>query len=363
MAEHLKQPRSLISSLFTVAILLGAAIVLSPFLLAILWAGIIAIAFWPLHTQMRSSLPGRPNLAAFASTLIVAFLLVGPMIALIVIMVQEVIGLAALLREADQTGLAMPQWLADLPLIGGMIAQAWEDYLAEPDQLSGLVREAMTQHLGDLQGTASAILLDMLGRIATLFFALWVLFFFYRDGSAIRVRLNRIGTDWLGQRWRPYVAHLPPAMRAAVNGLVIVAFAEAVVLSILFYACGVYAPVLLGTLTAVLAFIPMAAPAVLAIVGGILFVTDNVAAAVVLMSVGGIVVMLADYLVRPLLIQGATHLPFLVVLFGVFGGLITMGIVGLIIGPVLLVLLVVFFDEASHPAEGITLEETRIKTE
>jgi len=61
-----------------------------------------------------------------------------------------------------------------------------------------------------------------------------------------------------------------------------------------------------------------------------------------------LVVLIADYLVRPLLIQGGTHLPFLAVLFGVFGGVITMGIVGLIIGPVLLVLLVVFFDEASH---------------
>jgi predicted PurR-regulated permease PerM len=80
----------------------------------------------------------------------------------------------------------------------------------------------------------------------------------------------------------------------------------------------------------------------------ILFLSGNGADAVVLITVGMLVVLIADYLVRPLLIQGGTHLPFLAVLFGVFGGVITMGIVGLIIGPVLLVLLVVFFDEASH---------------
>ncbi|MDX1668230.1 MAG: AI-2E family transporter, partial [Limnobacter sp.] len=215
---------------------------------------------------------------------------------------------------------------------------------------SALLRDVLTQRLGFVQGTASAVFLELLGRVATLFFSLWVLFFFYRDGSSISIRMNKIGSDWLGPRWKPYVAQMPPALRAAVNGLVIVSFAEAVILSILFALCGVYAPVLLGTVTAIIAFIPMAAPGVLALVGMILFLSGEGAAAIVLISVGTLVVMVADYLIRPLLIQGGTHLPFLAVLFGVFGGVITMGIVGLIIGPVLLVLLVVFFDEASHPA-------------
>ena len=65
MAEHLKQPKSLISTLFTVLILVGAAVVLSPFLLAILWAAIIATAFWPLHCRIRGRFPGKPNGAAF----------------------------------------------------------------------------------------------------------------------------------------------------------------------------------------------------------------------------------------------------------------------------------------------------------
>jgi predicted PurR-regulated permease PerM len=349
MAEHLKQPRSLISILFTMLILLGAAIVLSPFLLAILWAGIIATAFWPLHCQVRAKLPGKPNTAAFVSTLLVAFLLVGPMIGLIVFMVQEVIEITDFLRQADETGVPVPEWLPNVPAVGKVLARAWSDYLGVPEQLSALLRDTLTQRLGFVQGTASAVFLELLGRVVTLFFSLWVLFFFYRDGSSISIRMNRIGSDWLGQRWRPYVAHMPPALRAAVNGLVIVSFAEAVILSILFSLCGVYAPVLLGTLTAIIAFVPMAAPGVLAAVGMILFLSGDGASAMVLVSVGTLVVMIADYLVRPLLIQGGTHLPFLAVLFGVFGGVITMGIVGLIIGPVLLVLLVVFFDEASHP--------------
>jgi predicted PurR-regulated permease PerM len=356
MAEHLKQPRSLISILFTVLILLGAAVVLSPFLLAILWAGIIATAFWPLHCRVRAKFPGKPNWSAFLSTLLVAFLLVGPMIGLLVFMVQDVIQITVFLRKADEQGVPVPRWLSDVPAIGDYLIGTWNEYLGVPEQISGLLREVLTQRLGVVQGTASTILLELLGRVTTLFFALWVLFFFYRDGSSISIRMNRIGTDWLGARWKPYVSHMPPALRAAVNGLVIVSFAEAVILSVLYGLCGVYAPVLLGTITALIAFVPMAAPGLLAVVGMILFLSGDGAAAVVLITTGSFIVLIADYLIRPILIQGGTHLPFLAVLFGVFGGVITMGIVGLIIGPVLLVLLVVFFDEASHAHYGESSE-------
>ena len=104
----------------------------------------------------------------------------------------------------------------------------------------------------------------------------------------------------------------------------------------------------MGSITAVIAFIPMAAPGLLGILGMILFLNGQGGDAVLLITFGILIVTVADYLIRPLLIRGGTHLPFLAVLFGVFGGVVTMGIVGLIIGPVLLVLLVVFFDEASH---------------
>ncbi|MFH1495663.1 MAG: AI-2E family transporter, partial [Pseudomonadota bacterium] len=53
------------------------------------------------------------------------------------------------------------------------------------------------------------------------------------------------------------------------------------------------------------------------------------------------------YIVRPWLIQGSTSLPFLAVLFGFLGGIASMGVVGLIIGPVILALLHVLLREAS----------------
>jgi predicted PurR-regulated permease PerM len=323
-------------------------IVLSPFLLAILWAGIIATAFWPLHCWVRRHMPTKPNISAICTTLLVALLLVGPMIGLLVFMINDVINLTTFLRIADSEGVPVPEWIKHIPLLGKYLAARWDQYLAIPDQVSGLLKEAISSKLTIIQSAAQTILFELLGRVATLIFALWVLFFFYRDGNMIAVRLNTIGQDWLGRRWQPYIANMPAALRAAVNGLVIVSFAEAALLSALYAVSDVPSPVLLGCVTALIAFIPMAAPALMILIGGLLIASGFVATGISVITLGNLIVVFADYLVRPLLIQGGTHLPFLAILFGVFGGVITMGIVGLIIGPVLLVLLVVFINEASH---------------
>jgi predicted PurR-regulated permease PerM len=105
--------------------------------------------------------------------------------------------------------------------------------------------------------------------------------------------------------------------------------------------------VLLGTALAILAFVPGAAPLVLAMIGLGLGLTGHTVAAVAVFSVGMLIVMAVDYTVRPLLIKGGTSLPFLAILFGIFGGVFAMGVVGLVIGPVILVLLMVFFREAT----------------
>jgi predicted PurR-regulated permease PerM len=348
MADHLQHPRFLVSTLFSIAIISGAMVVLSPFLLAILWAGIIATAFWPLHCWVRRRMPNKPNISAVSTTLLVALLLVGPMIGLLVFMVNDVINLTTFLRIADNQGVPVPDWIKTIPVAGHYLAARWNEYLGIPDQVSGLLKEAISSKLTVVQSAAQTILFELLGRVTTLIFALWVLFFFYRDGNMIAIRLNIIGQDWLGKRWHPYIANMPAALRAAVNGLVIVSFAEAALLSVLYAVTGVPSPVLLGCITALIAFIPMAASALMVLIGGLLIASGFVGAGVFVITVGNLIVMFADYLVRPLLIQGGTHLPFLAILFGIFGGVITMGIVGLIIGPVLLVLLVVFINEASH---------------
>jgi predicted PurR-regulated permease PerM len=348
--------KQLVSTLFTCVILAGAFLVLSPFLLAIMWASIIATASWGLHVWSLRKCRGNDGIAALLTTAIVCVLLVGPMVLLVVFISQDIVALTSYLINADAHGADPPIWLNRLPWVGNYLQDKWNIYLARPDQLSVFMRETLSAKLNVIQDTAQALLVNLSGRIATLFFALWVLYFFYRDGRYLTSQLNVIGYKWLEKRWPAYVYLVPGALRAAVNGLIIVGFGEAVLLSALYWACGVPSAVLFGVSTAVFAFIPMAAPLLLAIVGTVLFAASATGSAIVLVLVGLIIVLGADYTIRPMLIQGGTQLPFLGILFGIFGGVVTMGVVGLIIGPVILVLLMVFFREAAIDEESVNLD-------
>lgn len=345
----------LVSILFTASILFGAFIVLSPFVLAIIWAAILAVSTWPLHRRILERTNNNQALAAACSTTLVLLFLVAPMALLLVFLSQDVYRIATFLIDADTFGRPAPQVLYKMPLVSDWLVQYWNQYLANPKQLSGILEA----QLDLIRNAAQSIFLDLTSRLATLMFALWILYFFYQDGKAINAWINQMGYKWLERRWPSYVFQLPGAMRAAVNGIVIVGFAQAILLSLLLWACGVPSPVTLGVVAAVIAFIPLAAPLMFAVIGFVLFSSDHVAAGVAVFSIGTLIVMLADYLVRPALIQGGTQLPFLAILFGIFGGVATMGIVGLIIGPVLLVLLVVLFREAARDENSIDLDLTQ----
>lgn len=353
--QEFQTAKLLVSILFTASILFGAFIVLSPFLLAILWAAILAVVTWPVHENILNRTGHRHGIAAAASTTLVLLLLVGPMTLLLVFLSQDIYAITTYLIDADTYGKAPPQVLYKMPIVSDWLVQYWNKYLASPKQLSSILEA----QLDLIRNAAQTVFLDLTGRLATLLFALWILFFFYQDGRSISVWINQMGYKWLEKRWPSYVFQLPGAMRAAVNGIVIVGFGQAILLSLLLWACGVPSAVTLGVFAAIIAFIPLAAPVMLGLIGAALFANGAGAAGITVFAVGTLIVMLADYLVRPALIQGGTRLPFLAILFGIFGGIGTMGIVGLIIGPVLLVLLVVLFREAAIDDNSVDLDLTQ----
>ncbi len=337
----------IVSIIFTLTLLLAAFAVLKPFLLAILWAAIIALASWPMHRKILLRLGGRATLSAAISTLVIAVSLVVPMVLLAIQLIVDANAIIAYLHEVDATGKTAPVWLGKVPVAGSYLLEKWEIIMAQPHQLSAFAEEWMSSQFNLAQKLAQVVVLDFTGRLATLAFALWVLFFFYRDGDFLIRKINIMGYKWLQRRWPSYSHSVPSAVKGAVNGLVVIGFGEALVFSALFEAVSLPSAFILGALAAVLALIPLAAPVMLALIAGLLSLQGQTLIGVYIFVFGTAVIMAADYVIRPWMIQGSTELPFLAVLFGFLGGIASMGIVGLIIGPVILALFNVLLREAS----------------
>jgi predicted PurR-regulated permease PerM len=121
--------------------------------------------------------------------------------------------------------------------------------------------------------------------------------------------------------------------------------AEGVVLGITYAATGAPHPAILGALTGVLAMIPFGAPVMFGIAALLLLAGGRALAAAVVLGVGFAVVFVADHFVRPVLIGGAARLPFLLVLLAILGGLQTLGLLGLFVGPAIMAAFVSLWRE------------------
>ncbi|MEO8451553.1 MAG: AI-2E family transporter, partial [Gemmatimonadota bacterium] len=226
--------------------------------------------------------------------------------------------------------------------------QFWNDTLAQPGWVSKLLESDWLGQVGTAGGVVRAIGALLLSRLVVLLFALLALFFFYRDGDELIKRLDIFGQRWLGDRWNLHSSRIPGAIRATVNGIVLVGLAEGIVLGVAYAFAGVPSPVLLGAVTAVLAMIPFGAPLGFGAIALYLLAQEHVGGALGVAITGLIVLFIADHFVRPAMIGGATRLPFLLVLFGILGGVETMGLVGLFLGPVAMVLFMTLWDERSR---------------
>jgi predicted PurR-regulated permease PerM len=135
------------------------------------------------------------------------------------------------------------------------------------------------------------------------------------------------------------------AVRAAVNGLVLVGLGEGALLAVAYALAGVPHPVLLGALTAILSMLPLGAPLVFGLGAVFLFAQSQAVTAVSLLVFGFLVVFLADHVVRPYFIGSGVRLPFLWVLLGILGGLQAFGLLGLFLGPAVMAALVEMWRE------------------
>jgi predicted PurR-regulated permease PerM len=143
----------------------------------------------------------------------------------------------------------------------------------------------------------------------------------------------------LGPRIHNYLRAIEQTVKAVVYGLVLTALVQGFLVGVGYLFAGVGAPVFLAALTTVCGLIPFAAPAVWGGVCVWLFIKGSTAAGIGLLIWGAIVLGWTDHIVRPFLISREAEIPFLVVLFGVLGGLAAFGLVGLFVGPVILAVL------------------------
>jgi predicted PurR-regulated permease PerM len=325
----------------TVSVVLACAIVLlalwtaRSFLLALIWAAIIAVSVWPIYRRFVAAFPNRRTETPVAAlfTLLTGLVVLLPLAYAAVVAGREGAAAARWLAEALQHGIPAPGWLTRMPYVGDRLAAWWQAHLIEPSAPSHLLEQI---DIGSVAAWTGSLGVALAYSSILFFITLLMLFFLLRDGEWLAqtsLGIARRVHDGVGPR---ILKRLVLAVRGTVMGTVFIALGEGGLISVGYVVAGVPRPALFGALTVACAMVPMGAWIAFASTSLFLLAQGEIAAAVSLFAYGAAVALAGDYVVQPTLIGGSTRMPFLWALVGAMGGVETFGLVGLFVGPVIM---------------------------
>jgi predicted PurR-regulated permease PerM len=332
------------------ALMLLGGWMLQHFLPALCWAVVLAIGTSKLYDRWLAYFKGRHRdvWAALTFTTIVGLVLIVPLVYGGIIAVREAISLARTLLDSSKGTPALPQWLQQLPWLGDWLNGIWLD------KVSAVAAHGAGERAGDHVGVATATVqarpamyqwtrlvgVQLLRRLSTLVFTLLTLYFVYLNRDSLKRDVPRVCRRLFGPTVEALMTRAVEAIRATVDGIVLVAVAEGAIMAGVYAFAGAPHPILFGAVTGIFAMIPFAAPVVFGAVALLLASQNAVGAAIGVLVSGAVVLFVADHFVRPVIIGEGAKLPFLWVLLGILGGVESFGLVGIFLGPALMAALV-----------------------
>jgi predicted PurR-regulated permease PerM len=323
-------------------LVIGCFVVLRPFVSAVLLALILAYSTFPIYAWCERILKGRRGLAATLMTLLVAAVLLVPLIVLGSRLAEQIAVAIRWSRGIIAEGPpSPPDWIAKIPVLGPQLHEYWQAFASNTAQfLNEIVNAKLISDLGQYLLSAGEFLVIAAAMVAQgtlqLGFALFIAFFFYRDGIDGARGLQNVAHRLGGEQAIRLLDVIGATIKSVVYGTIGTAIAQSILTALGLWLAGVPGVLLLGFLTFLLALTPIGAPLVWFPAALWLFYSGAPGWAVFLVLWGIFVVGGADNIIRPYFISRGSDLPFVLVFLGVLGGTLAFGFLGLFLGPTLL---------------------------
>jgi predicted PurR-regulated permease PerM len=346
-----------------------------------------------VHRRFTQWLGGRRTLAALVTTLSITLVLVVPVAVIGVGIADDARALASATRKWMETGPPKPPaWLGKIPVVGNQAKQYWTEFADDAARLMRELRPAvedltllatnrvavstdsprepsaqaqpppteqesrLVKGLKSLVISARTAMLQAgiaIGRgVVEVVLSVFLTFFIFRDGAAVADRLTTGVARIAGERGKHLLDVAGKTVRGVVYGILGTALVQGVMAAIGFVIAGVPGAALLGLLTFFLSPVPVGPPLVW-IPAVIWLYTQGSTGWAIFMLIWGMGVSSVDNIVKPWLISQGSQMPFIVIFFGVIGGALAFGVVGVFLGPTLLAVTYRIVEEWSTASPAV----------
>jgi len=320
--------------------------VLLPFLAAIAWAIVLAVAFQKPWSFLERRMPKHRSLAAALLTLTVVVGVLVPAGLLVGALANQIIAAATKITTnlSAKDVRSFSDFVA-LPKVARALDDARNWAGISPEDFQKLAAGVVTRVSAVIGALSGKLVLGAFDAMLTVFLVIFLLFFMFRDGQRMAAAtVDLLPTDADG---RSRMSRSLQSMLAAIfRGSLLCALVQGLLGAIGWWIAGLPSPVLAGVVMAIVSLLPVGGTALVWLPGAVwAWSTGHHAAAIFLFLWGFVVtVLLVDAVLRPMLVRGADELTTLIVFLGVFGGLAAFGLLGIFIGPVALAIAVALLE-------------------
>jgi len=299
-----------------------------PFLAPLAWAAILAMTLRPVYMRLRVRLSGGN--AALVTTLLAALLIITPAVFLAAVIAQQVPAAIDYVNGLSDT---TPE----------QILRVWTRLrervpMPLPADPMTLIADGAKSAATFLVGGAGSIVANVLSTVGSLLVMLFALFFLVRDGRAFADVIRRL-LPFSESESERLINETTELVVASVGAGLTVAAVQGLVGGLIFWGLGLPAPAVWGAAMAICSLLPVVGATIVWVpVAAWMFFSGDVGRALVMTGLCAVVLGSVDNVLRPLLLAGRTSASGLVVFIGLLGGVSAFGFVGLVLGPIVLVI-------------------------
>ena len=339
-------------AVLSIGMLIAASFwIIRPFLTAVIWATMIVVATWPVLVLLQRGLGGRRVLAIVLMTIAM----------LLVFVLPFWVAISTLADYSDEVGswtkslrlLTIPQppaFVDGVPVVGPKVAAYWRDTASEGwGALIAKLQPYIVQVAKWVAAEAGGVGVLVVQFLLTIIIAAVL----YANGESAATGVLRFGYRLAGARGEQSIRLAGQAIRGVALGVVVTALAQSLLGGLGLAVAGIP---FAGALTMAMLMLCLAqlGPLVVLVpaVVWLYWTGDNVWGTVLL--IWSAFVGTLDNFLRPFLIKQGADLPLLLIFAGVIGGLVSFGLLGIFVGPVVLAvtytLLESWVNETRDPA-------------
>jgi predicted PurR-regulated permease PerM len=325
--------RTTIMVLVIVLLLVASLWTMRAFIGPLVWATAIVVATWPMLEWTQRKFGGSRALATTAMTLFMLVIFIVPFWAALGVLLDASVDGVDVVRSYLKNGLGPPpSWLGSVPFAGERLTQEWQSLAAGgPEQFA----EALRPYVKSVAGWVFAITGGFGGIFVHFLLTVIIAAILYANGEVAANGVRAFARRLASQRGDSAVVLAGQSVRSVALGVVVTALVQTALVGLGMWVCGVPHPGLLTAITFVLC-IAQIGP-MLVLIPAIFWMFSHASTGwAVVFLIWSIPVGFLDNFLRPILISRGVELPLVLIFAGVIGGLLSFGVIGLFLGPVIL---------------------------